>query len=160
EGSGFAYNPAGMSTTYQLFKDGIDFTSAGSGSQELHIDFTQAASPLLSDELLAPGGVSLRTVVPPVNATGQSTATAHAGGGGVGEFASPAATLTTTPTVKAWAAPKLANVAGSVTITSVSLASNATSTSLGGGGLIAVQEADTTTNFGTLGTGATPAVNK
>src|SRR5205814_562063 len=49
--SAYQYNPAGMAGTHQLFKDGIDFINAGSGTQELHIDFTAAASPLRTDEL-------------------------------------------------------------------------------------------------------------
>jgi hypothetical protein len=158
-GNGYQYNPAGMAGTHQLFKDGVAL-AAGSGTQELHIDFTAAASPLRSDELLGVGGVSLRALVPSVNATGQSTATVTAEGGGVVASNTPTSTLTTTPTVKAWAAPKLATVQGSVTVASESLANTLASTYTAGGGLISAQIATATTNFGTTGTGGTAAVNE
>jgi hypothetical protein len=155
--SAFQYNPAGMSGTHQLFKDGMTL-KAGSGTQELHLVLTSAASPVGSDKLLGVGGVSLRSLAPTVNATGQSTASTTALGGGLAEFAFPTSNLTTTPTVKAWASPALATVGGSVTIASESVANTLASAYLEGGGIIAGQEADATTNFGTSAT--TPAVNE
>jgi hypothetical protein len=156
-GTGFKYNPAGMGGTHELFKDGIALTTA-SGTQELHLDLTAAASPLKSDKLLGVGGISLRSLAPAVNATGQSTANTTAEGGGVLENAFPSSNLTTTPTVKAWAAPALATVEGNVTIASESLTNNLASAYLAGGGLINIQTAQATTNFGT--TGGTAAVNE
>ena len=121
-----------------LFKAGSVLHTA-SGNQQIYVRLT-GSLPSSTEALLASDGSSLRAASPP-SGTGDTSASARGGGGGLGDFSFPGATTNVNPTVKSYVAGSL-DVGGDVTVTS-NITTNATaSTENGSGGAIAVADVE------------------
>ena len=94
-------SPAGIKGMHSFHKAGIQFNSSSGGTQDLYINFT--TNPAGNDELLGPGGVSLRTISPPPG-NGISASSAEGGEGGLVASASPDAETNVTANVQAYVA--------------------------------------------------------
>ena len=112
-------SPADIKGMHSFHKAGIQFNSSSSGTQDLHIDFT--SNPAGNDELLGPGGVSLRTISPPPG-NGISASSADGGEGGLAASGNPSAQTNVTATVQAYVAPRQLIAGGNVSITTDSTA--------------------------------------
>ena len=131
---------------HTLYPDGVALSGA-SGTQAFHLALggSSTNSPT-GDKLFASGGVSLRLVTPP-SGTGQSSATAEGGSGGVVGVSIPTANLTLTPTVNAYVNAGKVTSGGNVTIASESIGNSNAYANNGGGGGIYVASSTATTSF-------------
>jgi hypothetical protein len=137
-------SPADIKGQHSFHQAGIQFNNASSGSQDLYINFT--SNPAGNDELLGPGGVSLRTISPPAG-NGISASSADGGEGGGVVSGNPTAQTNVTATVAAYVAAQQLTAAGNVSITTNSTANTSAQSTNGGGGLVFGGDASASTSF-------------
>ena len=106
-------SPAGITGMHTFHLAGIEFNSSSGGTQDLYINFT--SNPAGNDELLGPGGVSLRTITPPPG-NGISAASAEGGAGGFVAVSSPDAETDVTANVQAYVNSSLLDVGGNLSV--------------------------------------------
>jgi hypothetical protein len=139
-------------------RDGLAFDnmSNAKGFQDLHLVISSPTTTApTGDKLLAVdtiGGVhlSLRALNPPAG-TGQSSAVALGGSGGLFEFSSPVAVTTLDPTVKASVAATKLQAEGDITIASESIGNLSATANNASGGFVDASSTSATTNFGESG---------
>jgi len=137
-------SPADIKGEHSFHQAGIQFNSTSSGTQDLYIDFT--SNPAGNDELLGPGGVSLRTISPPPG-NGISAASADGGEGGVVAGASPSANTNVTANVAAYVAAQQLTAGGNVSITTLSTDNTSAQANNAGGGVLFGGSANAGTSF-------------
>jgi Bacterial Ig-like domain/RTX calcium-binding nonapeptide repeat (4 copies) len=130
----------------QLFPAGIALSAPGGSTDELHVDLS-GTLPGGQNSLYAPDGTSLRQLLPPPG-NGLTSADAEGGGGGLGSFNEPNATVNNNPTVKAYDAATSINAGGDVNITSTSDLNDSSTAQNGSGGLIAASDVQSAINIG------------
>ena len=138
-----------LGTTYidqQLFPAGIALSAPGGSTDELYIDLS-GSLPGGQNSLYAPNGTSLRQLNPPPG-DGLTSADAEGGGGGVGSFNTPNATVNNNPTTKAYDAATSINAGGDVNITATTKVKDSATAQNGSGGLIAASDVQATINIG------------
>jgi hypothetical protein len=145
--------PANTAGMQQFFPAGAPLVTA-SGQQELSIDLTGAGSGT-TQELLGPGGISLRQISPPPG-NGVSSAVAKGGSGGAGEFSKPTAQVNSTYTVSAAINANLVSAGGNVTVSTDSQPNESAYAQNGSGGIINIGNAEadlyfTNSNTTTIG---------
>ena len=156
-GSALTLNATGISGTHTIGVEGIDFTSAGTGTQDLRIHLNTAGASG-TYQLQGVGGASAFLNAPPGD--GMATAVAISSGGGGVEIGGAAANVTSSPTVAALVgAGANLKAGGDVSITSTSYANTAADGTNSGGGFVGVGDGNATvtvdnTNSATVGTGA------
>ncbi len=125
----------------------LDNLANAQGGQDIYLAITgPATSAPTGDELLAPGGASLRaTRTPP--GSGITTADAEGGAGGFAAFPFPSSTANLNPTVQAWVDATSVTAGGNVSILANTLSSVADTANNGCGGVVAVGEASATANY-------------
>ena len=128
-----------------LFPAGIALTAPGGSTDELYIDLT-GALPGGTNSLYAPDGTSLRQLNPPPG-DGLTSADAEGGGGGLGSFNEPEATVNNNPTTKAYDAATSINAGGNVNITARTEVKDSATAQNGSGGLIAASDVESTINI-------------
>ena len=129
----------------QVFPAGYALTAPGGSTDELHIDLS-GSLPGGQNSLFAPDGTSLRQLLPPPG-DGLTSADAEGGGGGLGSFNEPNATVNNNPTVKSYDAATSINAGGNVNITSTSNVNDSSTAQNGSGGLIAASDVESTINI-------------
>src|SRR5262249_44098142 len=105
-----------------------------------------ATHPTGQQELLGPGGVSLRQLSPP-QGDGVSSASAQGGGGGLIAGEGQGTHVVTDPVVKAYVAARSINAGGDVEISSLSQGNSSSYSTNASGGLIQVGVATSTTDY-------------
>ena len=142
-------NVGQVSGTNQLGLDGIqlDNLAHAGGLQDFYLTITAPATTVPSgDELLAPGGVSLRSVnVPP--GSGITSATASGGSGGVGAFSFPKSSANLNPTVQSWVDATSITAGGDVSILANTVSSVTATANNGSGGAITVGTAKAAASY-------------
>ena len=131
----------------------------GSGQEAFYADLSSGLpAGGVPQRLLAPGGVSLSTVLPPTG-DGKSSASAQGGTGGVFDNAFPTSSLSGTPTVTATIAAGTLSAGKDVELHSISAFDVSTYANASGGGGITIGEANATTDLGTAPTTSTVAAS-
>ncbi len=137
-------SPADIKGEHSFHQAGIQYNSTSTGTQDLYIDFSSNAAG--NDELLGPGGVSLRTISPP-SGTGISASSADGGEGGFAAKGSPNAQTNVTANVAAYVAARQLTAGGNVSITTLSTANSSSQANNGGGGVFFGGSANAGTSF-------------
>ncbi|MGZ6950367.1 MAG: hypothetical protein ACXVJY_20035, partial [Ilumatobacteraceae bacterium] len=130
----------------QLFPAGIALSAPGGSTDNLYIDLS-GSLPGGTNSLYAPNGTSLRQLNPPPG-DGLTSADAEGGGGGIGSFNKPEATVNNNPTTKAYDAGTSINAGGDVNITTKTQVHDSASAQNTSGGLIAASDVQATINIG------------
>jgi hypothetical protein len=135
--------PAGKTNDadHLIGPESIDL-SAGAGSQVLRIAIIGSTVDITHgpQKLDGPGGVPLN-LISPVTGTGISSVVTDGSGLGVVSGSLYSATITDSPTVKAYVSSGLATAGGDVSITGISTTHATANTQNGSGGLVSIGEA-------------------
>lgn len=134
-----------VSGTHSIGRDGVALYG-GSGTQSLRIDISEASATWPhGDELLGPGGVSLRIFNPPAG-SGKSSSSASGGSGGGVEVSQPTATTTVTHNATAYLAGSV-QAGGNISIVAQSIGNSSSTGNNAGGGIGFGGTAQANTNF-------------
>ena len=140
-----SFSPASLQ---ELFPAGISLSSpAKPGSGKLVLEFTGSnVTSGITDQLYAPDGTSLYGVNPP-SGSGQSSAIAEGGSGGIINVDEPTANLTDEAAVEAYDDAALTQAGDDVSITSENISNDYLDASNDGGGFISIQKSSATDSF-------------
>ncbi len=120
----------------------------GGTVDELRVDMSGGTLSPGTNEILATDGTSLRQLLPP-SGDGLTNADAEGGGGGVGSFNAPQATVNNSPTTQAYDDAATIMAGGDVTITANTATNDSGNAQNGSGGLIAASFVESDINVTT-----------
>ncbi len=145
------------SGNHLLIPNGIVLTP-GSGPQNLHLQFFGSSTSTPTGDLLLPAQAN-GVFVPPVG-TGQSSADAEGGSGGIIDVSQPSASLSLNPNVQTYVNAGLVSAGQNVTIASEIVGNSKAHADNAGGGLGYFGSSEETSNFNgfsqaAVGSGAT-----